>query len=1203
MLFIRKLLTDKRVWCVVAILVIIALIGTMIFGDALADTPLDRFQSYILGGLLLPIGLLAFALFRGRIEQNVQNRVSQILNEGEGSTPNARIAQASAAAETDEMRILDANLKSALSSLKKRRFGRGHRRWLYQLPWYAVIGPPGAGKTTAIAQSGLTFPLADTHGRGPLSDIGGTRNCEWWLTDEAVLIDTAGRYTSQEDPAGPERGVWLGFLRLLKKRRRREPINGIIVAISLDVLIGPAASRRDFARRIRLRVRDIYEELGQRVPVYTLLTKADLMAGFVEFFDDLGQEGREAVWGITFPTEKDDAPPSQKATDPLESFEREFDRIVARLDARLPDRMQKEADVPRRRLVFGFPQQVASLRPVISAFLTDAFASNSFEDPILLRGLYMVSGTQHGQTIDRITTEAAVPIEAEGGRTAGSPQPRSYFLTRLMRDVIFTEASLVRNEPGSARRLVRRQLAGHAGIGLAALALSVVMLMTYRHSVALAGRFEAEAQVFSDEALPLQLEEVGRSDLRDVVPLLDRLRALQDDLDADLNVATTETAASSMDFGLVRAGELDTMAGTAYRDTLSSVLLPRLLLRIEETMDSHADDPEFLYHALKAYLMLGGRGPLEPDFLAHWIALDTRERYADPADADLRDRLGGHVRALLATSLTGIGLDDDRIASARAALGGRSAAKRVHDAIVKSAAATAAPIWRLADHAGPDAERIFLDRRGPDTITSVPGIYTHTGFFDVFLKSLPEVTAREAADAWVLDPDAPTEGAPDRTRAAQLAADATELYLREFALIWDETLAAIAVQPVNSLDASLRLMNVLAAPTSPIRLVLISIVGTTALDRPPQAATDGAEETAATPTKPQANLDTLFANSGDRDGPQNRAAKFAATHFRGLRALVEVPPNSQQGATPPIDQIITDLGALYRNLRDMQATDAAGPLDNAQEAALVTSEIETRAASIPEPIQSWITDVSAQSVSQSRSDARVRLNRRWRSGPAELCQRVTKARYPFDGSARAEASLEDFAMLFGPDGGLDRFFRTNLDNIVDRSEETWRWRALDGVDGTLNDRSLAAMQQAAEIRRAMFSGAAQRPSVTFQVVIAALETSGSGVRFTVDGQDFSYRSGTSKSARLHWPGPGGLGQASISFPRRFSSKEAGLSSKGPWALFRLLDRSQQRQATDGRLDLTFVLGERRIKLLFQSDAERNPLDRRLLSSFQCPEAF
>ena len=84
---------------------------------------------------------------------------------------------------------------------------------LASLPWYMFIGPPGAGKTTALVNSGLKFPLADTAvGRSAVRGVGGTRNCDWWFTDEAVLIDTAGRYTTQDSQAAVDSAAWLGFL-------------------------------------------------------------------------------------------------------------------------------------------------------------------------------------------------------------------------------------------------------------------------------------------------------------------------------------------------------------------------------------------------------------------------------------------------------------------------------------------------------------------------------------------------------------------------------------------------------------------------------------------------------------------------------------------------------------------------------------------------------------------------------------------------------------------------------------------------------------------------------------------------------------------------------------------------------------------------------------------------------------------------------
>ena len=71
----------------------------------------------------------------------------------------------------------------------------------------------GSGKTTALINSGLKFPLL--RGTSPIAvaGVGGTRYCDWWFTEEAVLIDTAGRYTTQDSDAQADKKAGLPFSR------------------------------------------------------------------------------------------------------------------------------------------------------------------------------------------------------------------------------------------------------------------------------------------------------------------------------------------------------------------------------------------------------------------------------------------------------------------------------------------------------------------------------------------------------------------------------------------------------------------------------------------------------------------------------------------------------------------------------------------------------------------------------------------------------------------------------------------------------------------------------------------------------------------------------------------------------------------------------------------------------------------------------
>src|SRR5688572_13363197 len=176
-----------------------------------------------------------------------------------------------------EIRALQGEFMKAVGALKASRLGKGGTTALYALPWYMIIGPPGAGKSTAIRNSGLHFPYL-SQGGGAVRGIGGTRNCDWWLTNEAILLDTAGRYTSEDD----DREEWISFLDLLRANRTRKPVNGILVAVSVAELAqaGDEEVTRT-AQRIRERVDEVMERLQLIAPVYLLFTKCDLIQGFV----------------------------------------------------------------------------------------------------------------------------------------------------------------------------------------------------------------------------------------------------------------------------------------------------------------------------------------------------------------------------------------------------------------------------------------------------------------------------------------------------------------------------------------------------------------------------------------------------------------------------------------------------------------------------------------------------------------------------------------------------------------------------------------------------------------------------------------------------------------------------------------------------------------------------------------------------------
>ncbi len=559
---------------------------------------------------------LGWELWRARKSLRDNERLLEGLVAGSAGEDSAERAE-------HEIVLLRKRFEDALAVLRKARFrgAGGERRTLAELPWYMFIGAPGSGKTTALLNAGLRFPLGDPRAERALQGVGGTRNCDWWFTDEAVLLDTAGRYTTQESDRDADSAAWLGFLELLKQFRPRQPLNGVIVTLSVaDLAHWTQDEIARYAGHVRERVWELYTRFGVRLPVYAMVTKADLFAGFNEFFAELDAEHRAQVWGMTF-----DPSELPSAARPVAArFDEEFAHLERRLYALLPGRLQEERDLQRRAAIYRFPQQFRSSGPQIASFLDAAFGSGWAGEAPLLRGVYFASGTQEGSPIDRVLGTLARRFNLE--RKVQPPHVdsgKSFFLRRLLREVIFGEAGLAGMAPGEERRRRLARVAAYAAVATLGVALALAWTVSFlgnRGLVAAAGENAAAAKRELD-----RLPAVRAGDEARLVALLTRVRELRQ---AD--------SSRALHWGLYQGEKLGAQAERAYRNMLRETLLPHLADALEAKLRAAPSRDAFEgYVAL--YDAKRDSGPVERAAAALW-----------PLPEKAQGELAAHLRAALA---------------------------------------------------------------------------------------------------------------------------------------------------------------------------------------------------------------------------------------------------------------------------------------------------------------------------------------------------------------------------------------------------------------------------------------------------------------------------------------------------------------------------------------------------------------------------
>jgi len=754
-------------------------------------------------------------------------------------------------------KVLAERMQEALETLKR---SSGKKNFLYELPWYIIVGPPGAGKTTALVKSGLKFPLAGADGGAPVAGVGGTRYCDWWFTEDAVLIDTAGRYTTQDSEAEADRKSWLSFLTLLKTTRPKQPINGVILAISLeDIMKLDGTELAAHTTAIRKRLLEMHQELKVDFPVYALFTKADLIAGFTEYFGNFTESRRRKVWGATFQT-------ADRRRNMVAEVPQEYDALVKRLTEELTDRLHEEPDGISRIAIFGFPAQFASLKDRISGFLNRIFEPTRYQANANLRGFYFSSGTQEGTPIDQVLGAMDRSFGTASGARHMSGGGKSFFLNELLTSVIFGESGWVSFDRAAVRRAgILRYGAMGAVAAVAVLALGAWGWSYFTNKALITATDNAMNEYRVNADAQLKASTISDTDLENVVGILHQLRHMP------VGYAAREEATPLAEtFGLSQRARLVSASQTTYRQALERMFRSRLILRLERQIEASMNDPIVVYEALKVYLMLGGKAPkVDRELIVAWMRSDWEENlYPGPNNRQGREDLEEHLRAMLELDVAkrpSFELNGPLVESAQRALARMNMADQAY-ALIKSAAYSASlEDFRLAQRAGPDAGMVFetVDGSELDTLV-VPGLYTYAGFHDFFLDQLAAVAEKLSSEQWVMGEFGEQNAVEEQF--GRLGPTLLDRYSRDFVDEWNKILDNVKLKPMSADKPQYISLSAASSPTSPIRLLFEAIRYETALTR------DMEEGEGADPSPEAA--------AGDAKSTVGEAAELVAKRFR-----------------------------------------------------------------------------------------------------------------------------------------------------------------------------------------------------------------------------------------------------------------------------------------------------------------------------------
>jgi type VI secretion system protein ImpL len=1047
-------------------------------------------------------------------------------------------------------------LKAARERLKASALAGSSR--ISALPVVLVLGPSGGAKTCTVVHSGMEPELlaGEVERAGAVAP---TTGLNAWYAGGTVFLEAGG-------PVLDDERRWTRLARHLQPSRLAAALGrgsqaprAAVVCLPCDDLLQPDAAETvaASARTMRTRLAELSRQLGVRLPVYVLFTRADRVPAFAEYVRGLTRDEAQEVLGATFPAAD---PPSaglyaefatRRADDALATLARSLS--VAQLDL-----MPREMREPARGEAYEFPRNVRKLSAAATRFLVELCRPSELHVSPFLRGFYftgvrmVAAGTPElvpaapallaapqvklGATSvfdpRRFREAAATPASAahDGGREV----PEWAFVRRVFTDIILRDRVAMTATGGGTRVNAARRAISGAAVAACLAALLGTTVSFRNNRVLLAGALAAARQAHAapaDPAAPADAESLRR---------LDALRAHA----ATLAGYERRERPLRLAWGLYTGSRAFPALRSIYFDAFDRQLWARTRPRLAASLATLPEAPTAAseygttYDDLKAYLVTTShpRGStaefLAPVLERHWAATgDT-----DPARRALARRQFAFFGSELphGNPFTSPA-DEALVAGSREFLGRFAQVERFYRALLDEADRNAAPVDFAREH--PTASAVAS---APHV---VPGAFTRQGWTWVRgnARAMERLFARED---WVLGPRA--VGAADRAR---LSRELQERYVADYVAHWRTFLDAARVTPFSGpADAAARL-GPLSGNDSPVLRILAVASQHTRVD---SARVDGIFQPVHHVVPPAQAQQVAAEGTGAylvALGGLRSALQQAVATPRELRAA----PLAQAG------QAASQADAEVRRLAQGFRIDGGAGRVGASVQRLLLEPVEGARRAIGTSLASLPTGEPAPPPPAGGDAA---------AAAGQFCSalRPLQGRYPFRADARQEAAIADLQGVFQPGASALSELEEAARPLVSRQGPRYVARA--GAAPQPGSGFLRSLTQASELSRALFGDDGEGPRVVF-TLRPHTSTEVPEVTVTVDGKRRRFTRTLASSEAFTWRGEeGGEGRIVVVAG---GAQVTVAEAQGPWAVFRLFRGATWAEAGDGRWTVTWRL--------------------------------
>ena len=1047
-----------------------------------------------------------------------------------------------------------------------------NRRYLWQLPWYMVIGPAGSGKSTLLREG---FPSDVIYMPESIRGVEYQPLIMPRVGNQAVIFDVDGQLTAPSADDLLHRRLREHWLDWLTRTRARQPLNGLILTLDLpDLLTADKARRESLLQSLRQQLQEIRQCLHCRLPVYVVLTRLDLLTGFAALFHAQDKKDRETILGVTFTR---NAHESDDWRSELDAFWQTWGQ---QMNLALADLMLAQGNAAQRSALFSFTRQMQGTGDIVASLLTALLDGENMD--VMLRGVYLTSSLQRGQVDDIFTQSAARQYGLGSSSLASWPLVETvpYFTRRLFPEVLLAEPNLADESSvwlGSSRRsLVTASVCGAAVVILLAGGWHHYYNKNWQSGVDVL----AQAKAFMNVPPPQGTDEYGNLQL----PLLNPVR------DATLAYGDYRDHNFLADMGLYQGARVGPYVEQTYIHLLEQRYLPSLLNGLIRDLNNAQPESEEKLAVLRVMRMMEDKSGRNNELVKQYMA----KRWSDEfhGQRDIQTQLMSHLDYALAhtdwhaeraagdsDAISRWAPYDKPVAAAQRELSKLPIYQRVYQTLRTRAMGVLPADLNLRDQIGPNFDKVFIS--GDDDKLVIPQFLTRYGLQSYFVKQRNSLVELTALDSWVLNlTQSVAYSDADRD---EIQRHITEQYISDYTATWRAGMDNLNVRDYEALPELTDALEQIISGDQPFQRALTALRDNTHALTLSGKLEDKEREIATN------ELDYRLLSRLGRDfAPENSVLE------------------EQKDKTSTLQAVYQQLTELHRYLLAVQNSPVPGKsalkavqlrLDqNSSDPIFATRQM---AKTLPAPLNRWMGKLADQAWHVVMVEAVHYMEMDWRDNVVKPFNEQLADKYPFNPRASQDASLDAFERFFKPDGTLDTFYKENLRLFLE-NDLTF------GEDGRILIREDIQQQieTAQKIRDIFFS---QQNGLGAQFAVETVSLSGNKRRsvLNLDGQLVDYSQGRNYTAHLVWPNNMREGNESkLTLVSSTGSKSPrSITFIGPWAQFRLFGAGQLTNVTSDTFTVRFNVDGGYMIYRVHVDTEDNPFTGGLFSQFRLPDTL